>query len=485
MKKVKDILYKISVQSIIGSTEVDVKHITFDSRNVLKNSLFIALLGADFDGHTFIDNAIKKGARVIICQSLPSNIVDGKVYVVVEDSRIALSLIASNFYDNPSEKLDLIGITGTNGKTTISTLLHKVFNSQDIASGLISTVEIKFNKRSISTNLTTPDPLTINSSLDKMIKLGVKKCFMEVSSHGIDQKRINGLRFRGILFTNLTHDHLDYHKTFKNYRDVKKQVFDSLSKDAFALINLDDRNAEFMLQNSNAKKYTYALNKLADFNAKILENQMRGMLLKIKGNEIWTQMLGEFNAYNLLAVFATSIILGLDELSTLKKISQLEGVPGRFQIFYTQNNIMIIIDYAHTPDALKNILSSIDKIRTKNENLLTIIGCGGDRDKKKRPKIGEVAAKFSSKVIFTSDNPRNEDPELIIEEMIRGVSPVDYKKTSIVIKRDEAISTAYKLSIPGDIVLIAGKGHESFQEIKGKKYPFNDLEYARKIFTKT
>ena len=240
-----------------------------------------------------------------------------------------------------------------------------------------------------------------------------------------------------------------------------------------------------MLQNSNAKKYTYALNKLADFNAKILENQMRGMLLKIKGNEIWTQMLGEFNAYNLLAVFATSIILGLDELSTLKKISQLEGVPGRFQTFYTQNNIMIIIDYAHTPDALKNILSSIDKIRTKNENLLTIIGCGGDRDKKKRPKIGEVAAKFSSKVIFTSDNPRNEDPELIIEEMIRGVSPVDYKKTSIVIKRDEAISTAYKLSIPGDIVLIAGKGHESFQEIKGKKYPFNDLEYARKIFTKT
>ena len=277
MKKVKDILYKISVETIIGSTEVNVEHITYDSRNVLKNSLFIALVGADFDGHFFIDDAIKNGSRVIICERLPSNIVDEKVYVVVSNSRLSLGFIASNFYNNPSEKLDLIGITGTNGKTTISTLLHKVFNSLDIASGLISTVEIKFGKRSISTNLTTPDPLIINSLLDEMVQLGIKKCFMEVSSHGIDQKRVSGLRFKGILFTNLTHDHLDYHKTFKNYRDVKKQVFDSLDKDAFALINLDDRNAEFMLQNSSAKKYTYGLKKLADFNVKILENQMRGM----------------------------------------------------------------------------------------------------------------------------------------------------------------------------------------------------------------
>ena len=484
MKKVKDILYKISVETIIGSTEVNVEHITYDSRNVLKNSLFIALVGADFDGHFFIDDAIKNGARVIICERLPSNIVDEKVYVVVNNSRLALGFIASNFYNNPSEKLDLIGVTGTNGKTTISTSLHKVFNSLNIASGLISTLEIKFGKRSISTNLTTPDPLIINSLLDEMVQLGIKKCFMEVSSHGIDQKRVSGLRFKGILFTNLTHDHLDYHKTFKNYRDVKKQVFDSLDKDAFALINLDDRNAEFMLQNSSAKKYTYGLKKLADFNVKILENQMRGMLLKIKENEIWTQLLGEFNAYNLLAVFAASIILGLEELSILKKISQLQSVPGRFQTFYTQNNIMIIIDYAHTPDALKKVLSSIDKIRTKNENLLTIIGCGGDRDKKKRPKMGEVAARYSSKVIFTSDNPRNEDPKLIIEEMICGVSPVDHKKISIVVKRDEAILSACKLSIPGDIVLIAGKGHENFMEIKGKKHPFNDYEYARKIFTK-
>ena len=485
MKKVKDILYKVSVQTIIGSTEVRVKHITFDSRNVSDNSLFIAIPGTNIDGHTFIDDAIKNGAGVIICQRLPSNLVEGKVYVIVEDSKIALGLIASNFYDNPSEKIDLIGVTGTNGKTTVSTLLYKVFNSQDISSGLISTVEIKFNKRSILTNLTTPDPLTINSSLDEMLKSGIKKCFMEVSSHGIDQKRIYGLRFKGILFTNLTHDHLDYHKTFKNYRDVKKQVFDSLSKDSFALINLDDRNAEFMIQNSSAKKYTYALNRIADFKAKILENQMRGMLLKIKENEIWTQMLGEFNAYNLLAVFSASIILGLDELSTLKKLSQLQGVPGRFQTFYTQSNILIIIDYAHTPDALKNILSSINKIRTKTESLFTIIGCGGDRDKKKRPKIGEVAAKFSSKVIFTSDNPRNEDPESIINEMITGVSPVDFKKTRIIIKREEAISAAYKEAMPGDIVLIAGKGHEKYQEIKGKKYPFNDLEYAKKIFIKT
>ncbi|MEE3035423.1 MAG: UDP-N-acetylmuramoyl-L-alanyl-D-glutamate--2,6-diaminopimelate ligase [Bacteroidota bacterium] len=485
MKKIKDILYKVSVETIIGSTGVIVKHVTFDSRKVLKNSVFIAVGGVQVDGHIFIDDALKKGAKVIVCEKLPSNIIDGKVYVKVNDSRAALSLIASNFYDNPSEKLDLIGVTGTNGKTTISTLLYKVFNSQNISSGLISTVEIKYNKRLISTDLTTPDPLTINSSLNEMVKSGVKKCFMEVSSHGIDQKRVNGLKFGGILFTNLTHDHLDYHKSFKNYRDVKKQVFDSLQKDAFALINLDDRNAEFMLQNSRAKKYTYALHKLADFNVKILENQLRGMLLKIKENEIWTQILGEFNAYNLLAVYATSMILGLEELTILKKISALKSIPGRFQTYQTKNNVMIVIDYAHTPDALKNVLSTIDKIRTKNEALYTIIGCGGDRDKKKRPKMGEVAAKFSSKVIFTSDNPRNEDPKLIIKEMVKGVSPMDYKKTSVVVKRDEAISAAHKLSNPGDIVLIAGKGHENYQEINGKKHPFNDFECARKIFSKT
>ncbi len=485
MKKIKDILYKVSVETIIGSTGVIVKHVTFDSRKVLKNSVFIAVGGVQVDGHIFIDDALKKGAKVIVCEKLPSNIIDGKVYVKVNDSRAALSLIASNFYDNPSEKLDLIGVTGTNGKTTISTLLYKVFNSQNISSGLISTVEIKYNKRLISTDLTTPDPLTINSSLNEMVKSGVKKCFMEVSSHGIDQKRVNGLKFGGILFTNLTHDHLDYHKSFKNYRDVKKQVFDSLQKDAFALINLDDRNAEFMLQNSRAKKYTYALHKLADFNVKILENQLRGMLLKIKENEIWTQILGEFNAYNLLAVYATSMILGLEELTILKKISALKSIPGRFQTYQTKNNVMIVIDYAHTPDALRNVLSTIDKIRTKNEALYTIIGCGGDRDKKKRPKMGEVAAKFSSKVIFTSDNPRNEDPKLIIKEMVKGVSPMDYKKTSVVVKRDEAISAAHKLSNPGDIVLIAGKGHENYQEINGKKHPFNDFECARKIFSKT
>ena len=374
MKKIKDILYKVSVETIIGSTGVIVKHVTFDSRKVLKNSVFIAVGGVQVDGHIFIDDALKKGAKVIVCEKLPSNIIDGKVYVKVNDSRAALSLIASNFYDNPSEKLDLIGVTGTNGKTTISTLLYKVFNSQNISSGLISTVEIKYNKRLISTDLTTPDPLTINSSLNEMVKSGVKKCFMEVSSHGIDQKRVNGLKFGGILFTNLTHDHLDYHKSFKNYRDVKKQVFDSLQKDAFALINLDDRNAEFMLQNSRAKKYTYALHKLADFNVKILENQLRGMLLKIKENEIWTQILGEFNAYNLLAVYATSMILGLEELTILKKISALKSIPGRFQTYQTKNNVMIVIDYAHTPDALRNVLSTIDKIRTKNEALYTIIG---------------------------------------------------------------------------------------------------------------
>ena len=484
MTKIKDILYKVSVDTIIGSTESLVGQITFDSRNVLKGSVFVAIKGDQIDGHIFIDDAIQNGSRVIVCEKLPSNLIDGKIYVKVKDSRVALSLIAANFYGNPSDKLDVIGVTGTNGKTTISTLLYEVFNSQNISSGLISTVEIKYDNKSIATNLTTPDPLTINSSLNDMLESGVKKCFMEISSHGIDQKRVNGIKFKGMLFTNLTHDHLDYHQSFKNYRDVKKHVFDFLSKNAFALVNLDDRNAKYMLQNSRAKKYTYAIHKLADYNTKILENQFRGMLLKIKGNEIWTQMIGEFSAYNLLAVYATSMILGLEELSVLKKISELESVSGRFQIYQAPNGIMVVVDYAHTPDALKNVLSTIDKVRTKNENLYTIVGCGGDRDKKKRSKMGAVAARFSSKVIFTSDNPRNENPESIIQEMVEGVNPTDFNKTTVVIKRDEAIIAAYKCSNPGDIVLIAGKGHENYQEINGERYPFNDYEYAKKIFSK-
>ena len=482
MKTIKDILYKVSVEGVLGTTSNAVSGIYFDSRDVKLDSLYVAQKGELLDGHDFISQAIDNGAKTIVCEEFPIVLVDGIVYVLVLNSSEALGTIASNFYDNPSEKLILVGVTGTNGKTTIATLLYELFLREGFMTGLLSTVKIAYGHKKFENYHTTPDAVTLNKYLHKMLDLGVSHCFMEVSSHGIDQNRIKGLVFSGGIFSNLTHDHLDYHQDFKTYRDVKKLFFDSLPKTAFALINLDDKNGKYMLQNSVAKKYTYAIKQHADFKAQTLECEFTGMLLKIQSFEVWTTLVGNFNAQNLLSVYAAADLLGLSSLSILKGISELKNVEGRFYVFQSENNITVVIDYAHTPDALFNVLSTINIIRTRNENLITVVGCGGNRDQEKRPMMGEKAVLLSDKVIFTSDNPRDEDPAIIIEDMIKGVPPEHYKKAIKVILREEAIIMAGQLAKPGDIVLIAGKGHEQYQEIKGKRNHFSDLETAKNYF---
>jgi UDP-N-acetylmuramoyl-L-alanyl-D-glutamate--2,6-diaminopimelate ligase len=485
LKKLREIVYKVALEGISGSTDMGVSHISTDSRNITQGDLYVAIKGTQVDGHQFIDQAIASGAQSVICENLPENLKTGIVYIHVNDAREALGWAAANFYDNPSHQIKLIGITGTNGKTSIATLLFDLFNTDKPNAGLISTVAVRYGKEQFTATHTTPDPLTLNKHLRAMVDQGLEYCFMEVSSHGIHQKRIAGLEFKGAVFTNLTHDHLDYHNSFKEYRDTKKILFDHLPKTAFALVNADDKNANIMIQNCKAKNYTYALHRYADFSAQVLENQFKGMLLKINQKEIWTQMLGEFNAYNILSVFAVSKLLDQDEWESLKSISQLKSVPGRFQTFETPNKVMVVVDYAHTPDALKNVLITINKIRTQNESLITVVGCGGNRDQEKRPMMGAIAAQYSTKVIFTSDNPRDEDPETIIQQMNRGVDPVDFKKTMNVTQRKEAINVAYQLSQPGDVVLIAGKGHENYQEINGERLPFDDFLIAKEIFSKT
>ena len=482
MKTIKDILYKVSVEGVLGTTSNAVSGIYFDSRDVKLDSLYVAQKGELLDGHDFIFQAIDNGAKTIVCEEFPIVLVDGIVYVLVLNSSEALGTIASNFYDNPSEKMILVGVTGTNGKTTIATLLYELFLREGFMTGLLSTVKIAYGYKKFENYHTTPDAVTLNKYLHKMLDLGVSHCFMEVSSHGIDQNRIKGLVFSGGIFSNLTHDHLDYHQDFKTYRDVKKLFFDSLPKTAFALVNLDDKNGKYMLQNSVAKKYTYAIKQHADFKAQTLECEFTGMLLKIQSFEVWTTLVGNFNAQNLLSVYAAADLLGLSSLSILKGISELKNVEGRFYVFQSENNITVVIDYAHTPDALFNVLSTINIIRTRNENLITVVGCGGNRDQEKRPMMGEKAVLLSDKVIFTSDNPRDEDPAIIIEDMIKGVPPEHYKKTIKVILREEAIIMAGQLAKPGDIVLIAGKGHEQYQEIKGKRNHFSDLETAKNYF---
>lgn len=482
MKTIKDILYKVSVEGVLGTTSNTVSGIYFDSRDVKLDSLYVAQKGELLDGHDFISQAIDNGAKTIVCEEFPIVLVDGIVYVLVLNSSEALGTIASNFYDNPSEKMILVGVTGTNGKTTIATLLYELFLREGFMTGLLSTVKIAYGYKKFENYHTTPDAVTLNKYLHKMLDAGVSHCFMEVSSHGIDQNRIKGLVFSGGIFSNLSHDHLDYHQNFKTYRDVKKLFFDSLPKTAFALVNLDDKNGKYMLQNSVAKKYTYAIKQHADFKAQTLECEFTGMLLKIQSFEVWTTLVGNFNAQNLLSVYAAADLLGLSSLSILKGISELKNVEGRFYVFQSEDNITVVIDYAHTPDALFNVLSTINIIRTRNENLITVVGCGGNRDQEKRPMMGEKAVLLSDKVIFTSDNPRDEDPAIIIEDMIKGVPPEHYKKTIKVILREEAIIMAGQLAKPGDIVLIAGKGHEQYQEIKGKRNHFSDLEIAKNYF---
>jgi len=476
LKVVKDILYKVGIQAVHGSTEVLINEIQFDSRKVQQNNLFVAQKGLIFDGHKFIDTAIELGAKVIVCEEYPVNLVDAVTYIKVEDSDEALAIMAANFYDNPSSKLQLIGITGTNGKTTIATLLYKLFQKAGFKTGLLSTVTIFVDNQQFNATHTTPDSLTINSYLNKMVEAGVDFCFMEVSSHGIHQNRTSSLHFKGGVYTNLTHDHLDYHSTFKEYRDVKKSFFDNLPKTAFSLVNVDDKNGLIMLQNTAAKKYTYALKTMADYKARILENQFSGLFLNINGNEVWTKLIGSFNAYNLVAVYGVSQLLGLQSTEALTLISELENVTGRFQHFTSKEGIIAIIDYAHTPDALKNVLETINDIRTGNEQVITVVGCGGNRDKAKRPVMGRIASQLSTQVIFTSDNPRNEDPQTIINEIETGVDPQNYRKTISVLDREQAIKTAIKLAKRDDIILIAGKGHETYQEIKGVRSHFDDYE---------
>lgn len=481
MKLVKDILYKVAVTAVNGSTDRFVSAIQFDSRKVELDTLFVAQKGLVFDGHQFIATAIELGASTIVCEEFPVQFINEVTYVKVEDADEALAIMAANFYDNPSSKLKLIGVTGTNGKTTIVTLLYQLFQKAGYKTGLLSTVQNLVDKKVYKATHTTPNSLLINQFLNEMVEVGVDYCFMEVSSHGIHQKRTAGLYFEGGVYTNLTHDHLDYHNTFKEYRDVKKSFFDMLPKTAFALVNMDDKNGSIMLQNTKAKQYSYALKTMADFKVKVLENQFEGLVLNINGNEIWTKLIGSFNAYNLAAVYGVSNILGLESMEALTLISELESVNGRFQHFISKEGVTAIIDYAHTPDALKNVLETINNIRTGNEEIITVVGCGGNRDKAKRPVMGRIASQLSTQVIFTSDNPRNEDPQLILNEIEEGVEPQNFKKTLSILDRAQAIKAATKLAQKGDIILIAGKGHETYQEVKGERTHFDDYEKIKEL----
>lgn len=480
MKLLREILYKVEINSVVGNTSLSINKIEFDSRLISDGDMYIAISGVNVDGHSFISQAIKNGANCIVCEKIPDNKTDGVVYVNVKSSRKALAIISSNYFDNPSSKLNLIGVTGTNGKTTIATLLFDLYTELEIKSGLISTVKISYDNKNFQANQTTPDSLSINRFLSEMVNSNVRYCFMEVSSHGIDQNRTDGLVFKGGIFTNLTHDHLDYHESFENYRDTKKQFFDSLSNNSFALTNNDDKNGMVMLQNTIADKYTYSLNSVSDFKAKILESSFDGMLLKINSTEFWSKLVGKFNAYNILSVYSAASILGLPKNELLKAMSSLDAVAGRFQ-FYKKNKITAIVDYAHTPDALENILKSINEIKTSENNLITVVGCGGNRDKSKRPLMGDIASNLSSKVIFTSDNPRFEDPEIIIEEMISGVRSTNSNKTISISNRKEAIKAACQFARTNDIILVAGKGHESYQEVKGVRSDFDDFEIVKEL----
>jgi UDP-N-acetylmuramoyl-L-alanyl-D-glutamate--2,6-diaminopimelate ligase len=477
----KDILYKVAIESVNGSTNVAVGKIEFDSRKIEKDGVFVAIRGSISDGHDYIQKAIELGAIAIVCDSFPDKFEKGITYVQVKDTNIALAFMAANFFGDPSKDLKLVGITGTNGKTTIASLLYQLFKKAGFKVGLLSTVKILVDNAEYKATHTTPDSITINHYLREMINEGVEYCFMEVSSHGIHQKRTEGLHFVGGVFTNLSHDHLDYHPTFAEYRDVKKSFFDKLPKTAFALSNIDDKNGAVMLQNTTAIKRTYALKSYADYRAQILENQLSGLLLKMEGNEVWVKLIGTFNAYNVLAIYGTAIELGLDSLETLRLLSELESVSGRFQYIVSTTNITAIVDYAHTPDALENVLKTINDIRTKNEQVITVVGCGGNRDKTKRPIMAGIASELSDKVVLTSDNPRNEDPDVIIAEMEKGVAAQDYKKVVAITDRKQAIKTACQLAQPNDIIIIAGKGHETYQEIKGIRNDFDDMKIVKEI----
>ena len=483
MKTLNDILINCDILSIQGEMSLAIDQIVFDSRKAVNGSLFVAIKGTQVDGHSFILNVMQQGCKAILSE-VQLDVPTGVTLVIVKDSSFALGIASSNFYDNPSSALKLVGVTGTNGKTTIVSLLHKVFSDLGYKVGLLSTVVNKIGAVEIPSTHTTPDQVSLNALLAQMVNEGCEFCFMEVSSHAVVQHRISGLSFTGGVFTNITHDHLDYHGSFKEYIKAKKGFFDALNKDAFALTNTDDKNGMVMLQNTNAHKASYAMKTPADFKVKIIENQFSGLVLTIDNQEVWTKLLGSFNAYNLLAVYAVAVLLEQDKIETLTVISKLDAVVGRFQQVRSKGGITAIVDYAHTPDALENVLQTVASIRTKNETVYTIVGCGGDRDTTKRPKMAAVACALSDKVIITSDNPRSENPEDIIAQMMEGVEGQYYKKTLSITDREQAIKTACAMAEPNDIILIAGKGHETYQEIKGVKYPFDDLKIVTNLFEK-
>lgn len=483
MQKLKDILYGVSILTVKGSTHQLVNHLTFDSRTAKENSVFFAIIGSVNDGHDYIQQVIAAGCKVLIVSKEIEAPEDCQV-IQVENTNNALAIVASNFYGEPSKGLKLIGITGTNGKTTIATLLYQLFSKMGFQTGLISTVVNKICDKDIPSTHTTPDPIRLNALFRDMVEEGCSHCFMEVSSHAIHQDRIAGLHFNGGVFTNITHDHLDYHKTFKEYINVKKAFFDILPKNAFVLTNSDDKNGMVMVQNTAAKIKTYSLKSMSDYKVKVLENEFSGLVLSLNNQELWTKLIGDFNAYNLLAVFGVTQELEIDAMDALTVISQLESVDGRFEYIRSDSGITAIIDYAHTPDALDNVLHTIENIRTKNETVFTIVGCGGDRDKTKRPEMASIACKLSDKVILTSDNPRSENPNEIIEEMMTGVDGVHFKKTLSIVDREQAIKTAVAMAEKDDIILIAGKGHEKYQEIKGVRHDFDDMATVKELFIK-
>ena len=482
MKKINDILKRCNVIETVGSDDRSVAALVFDSRKSEEGAAFFAVRGTQVDGHDYIAKAVEQGCKVIVCERLPENINDDVTYYVVDDTAKSLGYAASEFYGRPSEKLRLVGVTGTNGKTTIATLLYRLFFNAGYPCGLLSTIENRINNVVVPSTHTTGDQLQINEMLSRMVDAGCEYAFMEVSSHAVAQDRIAGLRFEGGIFTNLTHDHLDYHKTVAAYRDAKKKFFDNLGSSAFALTNLDDKNGMVMLQNTKAKKKTYSLRTDADFKAVVLESYFDGMELKINRNNIFTYLVGKFNVSNLLAIYGAASLLGMSDDDLLKGVSKLQSAPGRFQVVQSEAGIVGIVDYAHTPDALKNVLDTINEIRTHNETLITIAGAGGNRDAAKRPEMAAVAVERSDRLIITSDNPRFEEPEEIIRQMKAGVGGEYYNKVLSISDRREAIRTAVALAKKGDIILVAGKGHEDYQEIKGVKHHFDDVEELTKAF---
>ncbi|MBK7384894.1 MAG: UDP-N-acetylmuramoyl-L-alanyl-D-glutamate--2,6-diaminopimelate ligase [Flavobacteriales bacterium] len=479
MKLLKDILYAVRLEQVEGSTNTAIERITFDSRQVVPFTAFVAVKGTKVDGHAFIDQAVEQGASAIICEVLPAKLKEGVTYVRVPDATDALAVLATNYFDHPSKQLKLVGITGTNGKTSVATLLFRLFRSMGHKCGLISTVETRIGQRVISSTHTTPDSVRLNELLADMVEAGVTHCFMEVSSHSVVQRRVAGLHFTGGVFTNITHDHLDYHGTFAEYIKAKKGFFDALPASAFALVNADDANSGVMLQNTRATKRSFAVRNVADHRARVIEDQLTGLHLNIDGHDVFARLIGEFNASNLIAVYATALLLGGSPLDVLTALSDLEAPRGRFQlvrgaVVEGSPGILGIVDYAHTPDALRNVLTTINGICHGEERVITVVGCGGDRDRTKRPVMASIATELSSHIVLTSDNPRTEDPMTILNEMRTGIAAADHARVFVNADRKEAIRQAVALARPGDVVLLAGKGHETYQEINGEKFPFDD-----------